>query len=183
MWCSSSCLLAWTPTSVSDLILIWFVPRHSYWGKIIVLLFSARELQEGTNPQIQAIRHTKLSQADGLETGPAQAHLEGCWLGDVGRVGWPHLPPPWRQPGAEVSVGRQQFPPTLSDLSTPFSPCLGQGLPAFAPHHQRTACTFSSSLQISPWELPLSSGSVPKQQGSRGLPVYNQQNRYSQIPD
>lgn len=40
-----------------------------------------------TNPQIQAIMHTKWSQADGLETGPIQAHLEGCWWagGQVGR--------------------------------------------------------------------------------------------------
>lgn len=55
-----------------------------------MLLLSPRELQEGADPQVHTHRlgqqkHTKQSQADGLERGPAQAHLEGGWLVSVGR--------------------------------------------------------------------------------------------------
>lgn len=72
----------------------------------------------------------------------------------AGRLVWAglscHLP--GGQPGAELGVGSQQLPPFLFYLCTPFSLWLGQGLPGFAPHHQRTACTLSSrhSSSLSP---------------------------------
>lgn len=154
------------------LLTLWFQHVSKYfmlWWDCSVLILTHRTTGSSTDPQRQAHRLLSLlnnnmnqSHAGDLEAKPTMLKLTMVCLGDMRRVGWPEMPLPQRWPGAELNEGWPGYHLLPTSHCFPlFSAWLWSMLPGNS--------MYLASLQESPWEPLLSSGSISKCQGNRGL--------------